>query len=192
MGYIYIAHNMISDKAYIGQTVQPLEMRLKAHRYESKLKKYNSYFHSAILKYGWDSFEITYVEFPDEDLDDAETMFIRDYRDVGIELYNLTDGDEQGRFRKGQIPWIKGRHPRAWNKGIKWPEMFGEKHPRAKVIILIHPDGKEERFGCMRDACRKYNLLPSKLTLVAQGKRKHTNGYRCRYQGTSTSTSIFE
>tara|TARA_Y100000310_G_C20518222_1_gene732294 strand:+ start:340 stop:819 length:480 start_codon:yes stop_codon:yes gene_type:complete len=26
--------------------------------------------------------------------------------------------NEKGQFMKGSVPWIKGRHPKAWNKGI--------------------------------------------------------------------------
>jgi group I intron endonuclease len=59
----------------------------------------------------------------------------------------------------------------------------GGKNPAAKAIILIHPDGTEEVFDSMAEACRKYGLDDSHLSSCAKGKRKRHRGYTARYRG---------
>lgn len=58
-GIIYKATNTINGKSYIGKTIQSLEERKYVHK--SYSKKINGgkkvVFHSAIKKYGWESFE---------------------------------------------------------------------------------------------------------------------------------------
>ena len=52
-GKIYKYTNLINNKIYIGQTIQPLEERHKKHI--SQLND-NTYFHRAIKKYGIENF----------------------------------------------------------------------------------------------------------------------------------------
>ena len=59
----------------------------------------------------------------------------------------------------------------------------GGKSPVARAIVLIHPNGKEEPFDSIVEACRKYNLNGSHLSSCAKGKRKKHKGYIARYQG---------
>ena len=55
------------------------------------------------------------------------------------------------------------------------------KNTKRKSIILIHPNGKEERFYSTKEACLKYNLYTSHICGVLKGKRKTTKGYGARY-----------
>jgi len=57
----------------------------------------------------------------------------------------------------------------------------GKNAPNAKSIILIHPNEKEERFYCIMDACRKYNLQHSNLSMILNGKRKRHKNFKCKY-----------
>ena len=59
----------------------------------------------------------------------------------------------------------------------------GGKSPVAKAIVLVHPDGNEELFDSIAEACRKYGLNDSHLSSCARGKRKRHKGYTARYQG---------
>lgn len=50
-----------------------------------------------------------------------------------------------------------------------------------KPVILVHPEGQEEFFSCMAEACRKYKLSGSDLSKVCKGKRKKIKGFTARY-----------
>lgn len=51
----------------------------------------------------------------------------------------------------------------------------------AKRYIVTSPDGEEFVVVNMAKFCRIYDLSPSKMCLVAQGKRDHHWGWRVRY-----------
>jgi hypothetical protein len=53
----------------------------------------------------------------------------------------------------------------------------------SKPIILIHPDGAEELFGSVSEACKKYGLDGGHLSAVANGSRKTHKKYKARFQG---------
>lgn len=97
MGCVYQATNLINGKRYIGKTVHTLLCRKKSH--ESSAKNGSScYFHSAIRKYGLESFEwiILYRSNNNEDLLLMEQEFIRLLETKVPAGYNLTDGGEGG------------------------------------------------------------------------------------------------
>jgi len=52
---------------------------------------------------------------------------------------------------------------------------------RAKTYFVIHPDGKEEIVYNIAEFARNYNLQKSSITLVCQGKRKCTKGFKFEY-----------
>ena len=53
----------------------------------------------------------------------------------------------------------------------------------SKPIFLIHPDGTEELFDSVSEACRKYGLYQGNLSACANGKRKSHKGFSARFQG---------
>jgi group I intron endonuclease len=210
MGTIYIATNMVSGKAYIGKTIQPFNKRMKAHAYDAKVKRYGSVFHRAIRKYGIESFDYVNVEIPDNDLDEAEQMFIDDYKEVGITLYNMTSGGTGGatntgktftkehkekisKANKGRKLSKKHREKLSqakigytpWHKGKKCPTIAaakqGAKNPAAKEVVLICPNGKEKSYKCLAEAARDNGLDNTCLSKVALGKYKKHKGYKARY-----------
>ena len=64
----------------------------------------------------------------------------------------------------------------------KWSEQrSGENNPKAQSIILISPEGKEYKLPCYTPFCKEYNLDPSTLCKVLQGKRNHHRGWTGRY-----------
>lgn len=50
-----------------------------------------------------------------------------------------------------------------------------------KYYIVISPGGVETLIRGIMDFCREHNLRYNKMIEVAQGKRKHHMGWRCRY-----------
>jgi len=56
---------------------------------------------------------------------------------------------------------------------------FIEKHKRS--IVLIHPNGKEEKFGSAQEACEAYSLSKGNLHAVLNGTRAHHKYFTARY-----------
>lgn len=100
MGYIYKITNLVNNKAYVGQTKQPIEIRWEAHIYaafrEDDDNRY--YLHRAINKYGLDKFKFEIIEeVPNTKLDEREIYWIAQYHtyrydELGNQSYNLTRG----------------------------------------------------------------------------------------------------
>lgn len=57
----------------------------------------------------------------------------------------------------------------------------GSNSGMSKSIILIHPNGTEEKFDCIMDAVRKYNLNSGHLSQVALQKRNKYKGFKAKY-----------
>ena len=108
-GIIY-KYTSPSGKSYIGQTVKENKRKAQHKRsaYNINDSAYNSPFHKAIRKYGWDSFtyEILYTiihedeQFIRDELNKMETYYIGKY-DTFENGYNCTVG---GASNKPVIP----------------------------------------------------------------------------------------
>ena len=57
----------------------------------------------------------------------------------------------------------------------------GKNHHSARPCVLTHPDGTEEYFDYLGEACKKYDLEHSNLSAVARGKRPRHKGFKARY-----------
>ena len=95
-GLVYLIHNPVTHKFYVGQTRKSLSIRWGQHK--SSAKRGSSFpLHSAIRKYGADSFEIYAIGQAESipHLDQMEQavieLFESNHRDSG---YNLTAGGQ--------------------------------------------------------------------------------------------------
>ena len=61
VGYIYKIFNDINDNVYIGQTIQPINIRFWQHKNDAKKGSVSS-IHLAIIKYGEEHFFIEKIE----------------------------------------------------------------------------------------------------------------------------------
>lgn len=189
---VYKITNRINGMSYVGKTIFDLAHRRSRHINNALNNRDNIYFHNAIKKYGADNFDWDVVdECGDiDELNRLEIYYIG-FFDSFNNGYNMTKGGD------GSVGYeLTESHKQKISeacKGIK-RKPFSEKGKQnmskarkgnknaGKPIILTHPDGIEEKFGCIIDADKKYNLNATALSKVARGKRNHTKGFRCRYE----------
>lgn len=97
---VYILHNLLNDKVYIGITCQTPENRWRNGCGYS----YNKHFSAAIEKYGWDNFEhiIFAKDVSKESACEIEKDLIMLYNSNDPEHgYNISSGGEAGAFKHG-------------------------------------------------------------------------------------------
>jgi group I intron endonuclease len=202
MGYIYIMTNKINDKIYIGQTKRDVDSRLKNHRHKSSCTLLSR----SIEKYGIENFQVSFFECPNEELDNKEKATIKEHREAGKDLLNLTPGGgdnkwlgknhkEEARIkmsisRKGKKQskeWVEKRikshigSKRTEESKQKMSNAWKNKQRTRKSIILIHPDGTEEKFNSIKKANDKYNFSAGNLSRVLNGKANNHKGYKAKY-----------
>ncbi len=90
---IYLVTNLINQMKYVGQTIRTLKQRKSSHLSSSK-KGSTYYLHRAIRKYGAENFkwEVMYNASSEEELNEKETFFIKEYNTNSQDGYNLTEG----------------------------------------------------------------------------------------------------
>ena len=122
VGIIYGWYCTVTDKWYIGQTINPL-IRFNCHINEAINKKDNNYFHRALRKYGLDNWVYCVLEenILRENLNIREIEWIAEF-DSFYTGYNLTTGGDTNcifseevkrkisESRKGQHSCWKGKH----------------------------------------------------------------------------------
>lgn len=98
MGYIYIIENLINNKKYVGQTINP-EHRWKRH-INDDVKNPSLIIGKAFNKYGIENFTFTVIEeCPDDKMDEREIYWIKTLhtyiKDPDCNGYNMTPGGEK-------------------------------------------------------------------------------------------------
>ena len=84
MGYIYKITNLVNNKSYIGQTIQPYKERWNRHIHDALSNTVDSYkrfsLHYAIRKYGVENFDFSLIEeIPNMKLNEREQYWIGYY-----------------------------------------------------------------------------------------------------------------
>lgn len=99
---IYSYKNKINGKRYIGQSIN-ITRRKYMHEYNAthnKTTEYNSQFHKALRKYGYDNFDFEILEeCSKEELNEREIYWIKYYSSYK-NGYNATPGGENGTSQK--------------------------------------------------------------------------------------------
>jgi len=104
------------------------------------------------------------------------------------------ENENNSKAHKGQVPWNKGKSGLqvSWNKGKTYscPALMGKnnpmyniggRHPGARPVILISPEGVEYKLPCYKPFCKEHFLNPTCMRAVFQGKRKHHKGWTGEY-----------
>lgn len=95
--YIYIIKNTVSNKCYVGQTIQPVKERVKQHF--KKSAKSCPALAAAIRKYGPDNFSVEVIAEADsqDKLNELEVHFISEFNSISPNGYNLEYGGSRGK-----------------------------------------------------------------------------------------------
>lgn len=144
-GYIYLIHNKITKKKYIGQT-NNFKDRFKKHIRYAKAVRAKSILHNSIRKHGIDNFEYSLlidVKAKNEKwlrykLNKLEIYFIRQYSSLIPNGYNMTKGGKGAVGLSGKFHHLYGKHLSETtrnkiseaNKKIKGTDhhWYGKKH----------------------------------------------------------------
>lgn len=129
MFYLYTITNLIANKVYVGQTINP-QKRWSQHKAYAKRNKPIQYIHRAMFKYGIENFvfEVIATCCSQENADATEQTLISQFNSRNNERgYNLSPG--------GDI---------AWNRGLPKEQqpMYGKHHSKSsKEQIAISNTG---------------------------------------------------
>lgn len=204
-GYIYLIHNNITNKYYIGQTIKDVNFRWKQHIIDSKnssLPMYNYYLHKSIRKYSAENFTITTLctitandNYIKEALNWMESYYIEEY-DSFNQGYNLTLGGGGILGRKGKLSPNYGKKFSATHKskiseshkGKKFTEEHKEKlrdvkRNKMKAVLQYSKEGTFiKEWESTREVTRELNINNSNLCYCCLGKRKTAGGYIWKYK----------
>ena len=113
IGYVYVLHNLVNDKEYVGQTIREPEYRWAGHINAAFIKRDNRPLYRAMRRDGLKNFTAEVIWSGSElRLNAAEKRFIRQrqtFRDTGWG-YNLTLGGGQAH---GLSRWSRQKISRA-------------------------------------------------------------------------------
>lgn len=118
-----------------------------------------------------------------------EKHWIRYFIKKGFDLVNYTKGADglsfgnKTSFKKGNTPWNKNKRCSEIVKKKISNSLKGRKplHLTKKVIQLTKENKMIKIFNSLTEASIETNTRLSKITLVCQGKRKTTNGFKWKY-----------
>jgi group I intron endonuclease len=209
MGYIYYIKNLIDNKYYIGQTMNELNKRWRQHKQKNSNCRYLKY---AFNKYGLKNFEFKLICICfDEDLDKFEIDYIKHYKSLVPNGYNLKEGglgggrlhqetkDKISKALKGRkIIFPNGINPQLGRKHSEEAKkkMKGRKHSKEALIKLkkigelnmkrvLQYDLNDNIINVYKsgiDAAEKNNTTKAGVSMACNGKRIQLKGFKYKYE----------
>lgn len=193
VGIIYGWYCTVTDKWYIGQTVNP-EVRFNCHIDRAINKKDKTYFYNSIRKYGLENFVYCVLEenVLRENLNMREIDWI-EYYDSFYCGYNMTAGGNQTIFseefkrklsesHKGNPGYWTNKHlPEEIRKRISESHK-GKKSPNIKKVSQYDLNiNYIQTFNSLKEAEEKTNIAKSSICTVCKGKSKQAGGFIWKY-----------
>lgn len=187
---VYILREKSGKKVYVGQTRQTLSRRLSGHKQNPRFPHYDitielvadfdkpepMYQLEAMLieqynliEEGWNK-SAGYKDCPDQFDQTGEKNGFYGHKHSNGVCESLGQRSLGNSYAKGN----KSRTGLTNSK--KWHEAITEK--KSKSVICLNTG---EVFKSGREAANKLNLSRSKVSLVANGKRPHTKGYKFKF-----------
>ena len=136
LGIIYKITNLINGKVYIGQTIQPLNLRWQGHCQNINNGNYQMVIKRAIHKYGKENFNIEQIEECNQEL-------LNEREKYWIQFYNS--------YEKGYNSTLGGQDC------TKLPKLLQKQYE----IIELYNDG----FS-LRDIAKEYNVDHATIKLI--------------------------
>ena len=163
---IYLVTNLINQMKYVGQTTRTLKQRKSSHLSSSK-KGSTYYLHRAIRKYGAENFkwEVIHNATSEEELNEKETYFIKEYNTNSQVGYNLTEGGRGIRgWKHSELTKEKIKQCAIKNNSAQYLKKFVQSEEGRKKISLMQLGktyemkfGKEKAKQMIKDKQRLYN-----------------------------------
>ena len=184
---VYKATNKVNGKIYIGKTIRRLSHAKARHFNRAKLG-FETYFYSAIRKYGFDCFEweVIYNGISDIDICNKEVELIKEYKSRDPLIgYNMTDG---GDGSAGIIVKESTRKLRSINsKGVRNScyGLYGVNHPAyGNIHSQVTKDKISKAFkNKPKTQEHKLKLSKAKLMLSNYSYELRVKAYELRLQG---------
>lgn len=201
-GTIYMLTNEVNGKKYVGQTVQKLALRLKAHKWHGKQAIPKTAIHWAIKKHGFENFifEVLGTYETQTALDTAELYFANEYKTFAPDGYNLAAGVGVGSVseitRQKIIAGLTGRIPTQETRDrisaakTEWYEQVDPEveslrrlrlsEAKAGTYILRSPTGERVEVTNLKQWCADNDFTRTqwcKLALVVVGKDRSVKGW---------------
>lgn len=205
---IYIIHNTINDKKYIGQTIKTIEQRFYRHCHDGR----TMIICKAIKKYGMENFRVELIETTDnlEQSNAKEVFWCNFYKSFSPTGYNLKAGgrkysslseetkrkiSQSNKGRKcspesikrlreshlGYVPTAETRKKLSDHFKGKTPHIntaLGASLKNSKKYKFINPQEEIIEIENLRQFCLKNNLGIPSMCSVATGKKVQYKGWR--------------
>jgi group I intron endonuclease len=167
---IYKLTNKINGKVYIGQTVQELEKRFKAH-YKHKA---NTYIKNAILYYGVDNFEREVIDTATniEELNEKEAYWIFYYHSTDRQKgYNRESGGKNYTVNDETRKLMSEAHKRRY-KDITEEEKQSKMQKLREGYNKMSPETLARKVQKQADRIRGRKLGPQNPETIAKRVQK--------------------
>jgi len=181
-GLIYKITNLLNQKCYIGQTIQPIQKRIYHHFHPNKKAKTRSAIANAIQKYGESNFKVeilTYAESQVE-LDQLEINLIEINNSLAPNGYNLAGGGNGKGTISEELKLAMSRRSKEYHKthksptlGIKWKLESRQKLSKSKKGLFTQK---------MKDARLKYKFKNSAPIIAVNIQTNQTFIYMSMFE----------
>ena len=168
-----------SGKQYVGQSNN---IKHRITYYDKHIYNSNRPIDKAILKYGFENFNIEYLFIGDYNylkqsfLDNLEKYYINYYKTLTPNGYNISEGGKQNVI-------VSENTKNKISKTLKRKFEEGLENGNSKPIYLIINNEIITEYKSIMDASRDLNKCPTSITNILNGRASKTKeGYSFKYK----------
>lgn len=162
--YVYLIHNIVNNKVYVGKAKDPTKRWQKHLRIAAgKRQKEKFYIHRAIAKYGADNFVFSVLQRfnTEQECDLAETYWISYFQSKDNDYgYNLTQGGEG----------VSGRVVSEATRQKQREKATGRKHTEETLKAISGDNNHRAKltFDEVKEIRHKFNFLRHTLVMLSK------------------------